>query len=629
MLASPVKENMPFNDKDWVFEIKWDGYRAIADLREGLKFYSRNGLNFEKKFAPIARELSRQTHSMILDGEVVAYNENGMPDFQTLQHYQENSATALIYQVFDLLFLNGHSTEELTLLERKELLKEALDETDSIKYCDHVVEKGIAFFKEAVKANLEGIIAKKAGSGYTEGVRSRQWLKIKHHNTEEVVIAGFTAPRGSRKKFGALILGRYKGGSLIYAGHTGTGFDDRLLEQLYADMTPLIIKESPFKVTPKTNSPATWLQPKLVGNIKYSEITRDGIFRHPVFIAMREDKEAKEVTVSSNSFDMSKIKAPSKKTTTVKKQRDSKPIERSLTINGHRLTLTNQQKIYWPEEGYTKGDLIDYYESMANYILPYLKNRPESLNRFPNGIEGDSFYHKDAGDTAPDWVKTIPLFSESTQKEIDYIICNDKATLLYLANLGCIEMNPWNSVIKKIDNPDYLIIDVDPSEKNNFDQVIETTLATKSVLDDCGAPSYCKTSGASGMHIFVPLGGKYSYDQAKDFAHLIAIKVTGLLPDLTTLERSLKKRDKKKIYIDYLQNRKGQTIASAYSIRPKKGATASTPLDWKEVKKGLHPSQFDIKTLPARVKNKGDLFKPVLGKGIDVLKCLKKLQDMD
>ncbi|HMR82844.1 MAG TPA: DNA ligase D [Niabella sp.] len=622
--------SQPFNDPDWIFEIKWDGYRAIAEIGSHFRLYSRNGLSFSEKFPPVAAALQNQKHDMILDGEIVAYNENNLPDFQTLQHFGENPDIPLVYQVFDLLYLNGHSTTSLSTIERKDLLKEALAENDFVKYCEHVEQRGIDFFNAAKENNLEGIIAKRATAPYSDGRRSGDWLKIKHHNTEEVVIAGFTAPRGSRKKFGALILGRYKDKKLVYAGHTGTGFDLQSLTEVYDQLQPLLAKKSPFDITPKTNTPATWVRPELVCNIKFSELTKDHIFRHPVFMGIRIDKTAKEVTIPQNEKAMATIKKVKDKKSEAKsrtpKHVNNREDNRTVKTGAKEVKLTNQNKIYWPDEGYTKGNLVDYYEKMHTYILPYLKNRPESLNRFPNGIKGSSFYHKDAGDTAPGWVESVEIYSESTQKNVDYIICNDKATLLYLANLGCIEMNPWNSTVNKLEYPTYMIIDIDPSEKSTFDQVIDTALVTKQVLDKCGASSYCKTSGASGLHVFVPMGNKYDYEQVKIFAHLTAIKVTEILSDTTTLERNLKKRGNKKIYVDYLQNRKGQTIASAYSVRPKTGATISAPLDWKEVKKGLHPSQFDINTVPKRVAKLGDIFKPVLGKGIDIMKCLKKME---
>jgi bifunctional non-homologous end joining protein LigD len=300
--------------------------------------------------------------------------------------------------------------------------------------------------------------------------------------------------------------------------------------------------------------------------------------------------------------------------------------EQELVFGKTSVKLTNLTKVFWPEEGYTKGDVIRYYQQVADYILPYLKDRPQSLLRNPNGIIGPGFFHKDAGDEAPDWVKSIPIYSESTDKDVDYILCNDKATLAYLNNLGCIEINPWNSTVKALDKPDYMIIDIDPSAKNTFDEVIEVANAVKQVLDKAGADNYCKTSGASGLHVFVPMGKKYTYGQVKGFCELVATLVQEQLPGFTTLERNLQKRGNKHIYIDHLQNRRGQTISSVYSVRPKPGATVSTPLHWKEVKPGLTPAQFTIKTIYQRLKKQGDLFAGVLGKGIDLRKCLAKLE---
>ncbi len=291
------------------------------------------------------------------------------------------------------------------------------------------------------------------------------------------------------------------------------------------------------------------------------------------------------------------------------------------------VAFTNRDKVFWPDEGYTKGDVIDYYNTVYPHIIKYMKDRPESLFRTPSGIKGQGFFQKDAGLQAPEWVKSVPLYSESAVKEINYIICNDKRTLLYLANLGCIEMNPWNSRLKKLDNPDYLVLDLDPSEKNTFEQVIDTALVIKDLLDKGGVTSYPKTSGATGIHIYVPLGAKYTYDQAKDFAHVIATMANEQIPAFTSLDRSLAKRGKDKIYIDFLQNRKGQTLACAYSLRPKPGATVSTPLEWKEVRKGLSPSDFTFKNIMSRIEKKGDLFAGVLLKGIDMKKCLKKLTE--
>jgi DNA ligase D len=290
--------------------------------------------------------------------------------------------------------------------------------------------------------------------------------------------------------------------------------------------------------------------------------------------------------------------------------------------------LTHLDKIYWPDDQITKGDLLEYYSKIAPYILPYLKNRPLSLRRQPNGIDEPGFFQKDAGDHVPDWIKTVEIHAESTGKMVNYFVCNDLESLLYIANLGCIEMNPWNSTVNKLDNPDYIVMDIDPSDKNTFDEVIEVALVIKDIIDQTGMVGYCKTSGSSGLHIYIPFNKKYTYDESRDFAEIMASMVTEKLPGLTTLERSLSKRKKNQIYVDYLQNRIGQTLASAYSVRPKPGATVSAPLEWNEVKPGLTPQDFNIKNIFKRVEEKGDLFKGVLGKGVDMHKALQKMESL-
>jgi len=624
MLAKP--HDKAFDDEDWLFEIKWDGYRAIADLsKKQPLFYSRNGISFLSKFSKVSEDFDNQKHKMILDGEIIAYDENGKPSFQMLQQIGDNPDLALTFQVFDLLWLNGHSTKELPLIQRKELLKDALVETDIIKYCDHIPEKGIDFFNQMKKMELEGMIAKKSDSIYSENQRSSDWLKIKFTNTEEAIICGFTEPRGSREGFGALILGKYINGKLIYAGHTGTGFNRELIHEVLEKLKKLIIKTSPFENKPKTNMPVTWTKPELVCEIKFSEITKDGIFRHPVFVTIREDKEPKEVKTSSTEL-KNTPKSKLMKTSSSSKNSDS---DKEITLNRHKVKLTNQDKIYFPKDNITKGDVIEYYQSVAEYILPYLKNRPLSLNRFPNGIEEQGFYQKDAGDSIPDWVKTTQVYSESNDKYIDYIYCNEKATLAYLNNLGCIDLNPWNSSLPDLDHPDFLVLDLDPSKKNTFDNVIETALQVNEVLKTIKIDGYCKTSGSTGIHVYIPMGGKYDFDQVKDFAHILMKQVHDRLPKITTLERSLQKRDDKKIYLDYLQNRTGQTLASVYSLRPKEGASVSMPLEWDELKPGLKPTDFNIHNALERIKEKGDLFKPVLGKGIDMMKTLELLGEIN
>lgn len=599
----------PFSDPRWLFEIKWDGYRAIAEV-DGARsrLYSRNGLSFEQSYPEVFAALKKIRRKMVLDGEVVAIDENGKAVFQLLQNALDGNAR-LHYYVFDLLYLNGRSLEGKPLIERKAMLEKLLPKSDVIRYSDHVLERGEDFFKVMQQKGLEGMIAKRADSSYHEGRRSPDWLKIKHILTDEAVIAGYTQARGSRKNFGAVVLGQYVQGKLTYIGHTGTGFNTHTLQTLYDRMKRLETDENPFAERIKTNMPVTWVRPELVCNIKYTEVTQDGIRRHPVFMGLREDKEAEEVTENNDSL-------PNRNKTTAMKEQQ--------TINGHQLQFSNLGKVFWPDEGYTKGDVIDYYNSVYRYIVKYMKGRPLSLKRNPNGILDKGFFHKDAGDDAPEWVDVERIWSDSSERNIDYIVCNNKATLLYLANLGCIEMNPWHSRVGQLENPDYIILDIDPSEKNTFAQVIDTAKAIKEVLDKAGAPGFLKSSGSRGLHIYVPLQARYSYEQGVAFAELIAAHAQELVPDFTSLERSLKKRGDN-IYIDYLQNRIAQTIAAPYSLRPRPHAPVSAPLRWDELKSGLTVDRFHIRNMVQRLDKVGDLFSGVLTKSADMAKCLKKL----
>lgn len=637
-----------FDDANWLYEIKWDGYRAIAVVKDGeVELYSRNGNSFISTYPVIVDALKNLKVNAVLDGEIVVLDEEGNPSFQKLQHYAENTQYPIVYYVFDLLEAGGKKLYDLPLMERKTQLQNLLKADDVIKYSDHVIERGEDFFKAIEEKNLEGVMAKKMDSLYYPGKRTNEWLKIKHHKTEEVIIAGFTAPRGGRKYFGALVLGMMKEGKLTYVGHTGSGFNDQLLKNLSAKLQPLIREASPFNERVKTNMPVTWVEPKYVAELKFTEWTNDGKMRHPIFLRLREDKKVKHVVDShENAPAMAKAtpkKAAAKKESTTQQPKAAAAVEnaekveekagdvvanvneKTYTIGRIKLKTTNRTKLFFPDDGITKGDVIDYYERMADYILPYLKDRPESLFRTPNGINQKGFFHKNAGDDAPAWVKSKKLFSESTNKDIDYLLCNNKATLLYLANLGCIEVNPWHSTIKSLDFPDYLMIDIDPSDDNTFEDVIAAANVVKSILDKAGATGYCKTSGATGMHIFIPTGKLYTYEQVKDFAYLICMLANEQLPEITTLERSLSKRSKSHIYMDYLQNRRGQTIASVYSLRPKPGATVSTPLLWEEVKPGLHPSAFNIHTIADRIKEKGDLFEGIFKHPIDLGRCLERL----
>lgn len=611
MLAKEI--DAPFDNKEWIFEIKWDGYRAISEInKKRVKLYSRKGNSFLSTYPIIAKELQQINENVIIDGEIVVLDDEGKPNFQKLQDYRNHPQYTICYYVFDILSFKGKKVCLIPLIKRKELLKNIMIKSEIVKYADHVSTKGISFFKAAKQKKLEGIIAKKSSSYYYPGQRSIDWLKIKMHKTQEAIICGFTQPSGSRKFFGALVLGIKENNHLKYVGHSGSGFNQRSLQEVYNRLQSLIQKKSPFNQPIKTNMPVTWVKPQLVCEVNFTEWTNDKKMRHPIFLRLRDDKPIKEVTMDNI--------IPIKKAEIQKQEQDEKIISFGKT----KVKTTHLQKIFWSNEGITKGMIIDYYQQIANYILPYLKNRPQSLKRNPNGIIDKGFYHKDAGDEAPFWIKTVELYSESTNKNINYIVCNNKATLAYLNNLGCIEINPWNSTIENLDKPDYLIIDIDPSSKNSFAQVIETANVFKQIIDKAGAKSFCKTSGMTGLHIYIPTGKKYTYDQIRDFAELLCILTHEQLPKFTTLERNVEKRGNK-IYLDYLQNRKGQTICSVYSARPYKQATVSTPLLWKEVKEGLNTTDFTIMNIPKRLGKMGDIFSEVLGKGIDLKKCLKAI----
>lgn len=675
-----------FDDKNWVFEIKYDGYRALSYISgNDVTIMSRKNLSFNQKFSPVVTALQDLGLEAVIDGEIVALNETGKSDFQLLQQWQKTGQGELIYYVFDVLWINGYNVMDLPLHERKEILQQILPEHAMIRYSDHVEQSGNQFFEAARQQGLEGIIAKQIDSPYSPKVRTKQWLKIKSNQRQEVVIGGFTETRGSRSHFGALVLGVYEKNKLIYIGHTGSGFTEQSLAAVYKKLKPLITSNSPFDKKPKTNMPCTWVKPVLVCEVKFSEWTKDNILRQPIFMGLRVDKKAKEVykenaihtttavhggEQESASHQQQNHTTQKMQTKTAKKKTGSKTANRKtpagvtrsdgqnaervsgvkrsskstasthspngflndtdkeqvIIINKKELTFTNLDKIYWPVEKITKRDMLNYYDRIAPYILPYMKDRPQSMNRHPNGIKKPGFYQKDVTGKVADWIERHDYVAESDGEKKQYLVCTDEASLLYMANLGCIEMNPWHSTTKKPDNPTWCVIDLDPGNIS-FDKVIETALVIKDLADDLQIDTYCKTSGSTGLHIYIPLGAAYDYDQSRQLAELMVTLVHSEIPSFTSLERSPAKR-KNKIYLDYLQNRSIQTIAAPYSLRPKPGATASAPLHWQEVKKGLSIQDFTIDNMYDRAKEVGDLFKPVLGKGINLKKVLGKISGM-
>jgi len=659
MLATLVDE--PFDDADWVFEVKWDGYRALAfTIKDDVQLLSRNNKQFNEKFYPIYDILKGWSLDAVFDGEILVVDGRGISNFGNIQNWRSEADGNLVYYVFDILWYDGKDLRELPLRERQAILKEILPaDNDQIRLSKVFEASGIEFFEAAQKLGLEGIIAKKADSTYTANARSSDWLKVKVHKRQEVVIAGYTKNADTSKQFSSLLLGVYEDGHLQYAGKVGTGFSDKLQKEMMQQMKALITDKSPFEELPDINKPsrfrpnppkakATWLKPELVCEVAFTEITTDGVFRHPSFQGMRVDKKAKEVTreIPAETAEVvepvEKKKESSKQESTKKdfhteaitppKSKERKTLlnpkdeTQVRTICGHDLKFTHLSKIYWPDDKVTKRDMFNYYYKIAEYILPYLKDRPMSLNRFPGGIKSKGFYQKDVTGKAPDWAKT---FAHTTDegKHNQYLLGDDEATLLWMASLGCIEMNPWFSRAQLPDNPDYCVIDLDPDKSNTFDQVITVAQEVKKVLDEIGVESFCKTSGSTGIHIYLPLGAAYTYDQSQMFARIIVNHVNEQLPDFTSVERMIADR-KGKMYLDFLQNRPGATIACPYSLRPKPGATVSMPLHWDEVKHGLKMQDFTIFNAADRLKETGDLFKGVLGKGIDLNAVLKKAKSV-
>lgn len=646
MLATLVDE--PFNDPDWLFEVKWDGYRTIALIQNNdVQLLSRNSKSFTEKFYPITESLKDLKLHAVVDSEIIVINDKGVSDFGALQNWRSEADGQLIMYVFDLLWYEGYNLMGLPLSERQALLKEVLP-TDhyNIRLSEVFSSEGREFFEAAQKLGLEGIIAKKAGSTYTPDNRSKNWLKIKVQKRQEVVIGGYTLNEGSGKIFSSLLLGVFKNGMLHFVGKVGTGFNDKLQKEMMNLFRPLIVDTCPFQTEPDVNQPsrfrpdppkanAVWLKPEIVCEVNYAEITSDGVFRHPSFKGLRTDKKAEDVVRETELDSAAVIEDDKKENILHKEQKIVKAPEaraKGTLLNpneetqvkkvcGHDLKFTNLSKIYWPDDGITKREMINYYYQVAEYILPYLKDRPQSLNRFPNGIHGSSFYQKNVKGKAPDWVRTFP-YSTSDGEDKEFLVGADEATLLWMASLGTIEMNPWFSRIQAEDYPDYCIIDLDP-DKNTFDQVIEAALEVKKVLDTLGVPSYPKTSGSTGIHIYIPLAAKYTYDQSQMFAKLIVQIVHRQIPEFTSTERMIRNRQGK-MYLDHLQNRPGATIASPYSLRPKPGATVSMPLHWDEVKKGMKMTDFTLRNAIARLMKEGDLFKGVLGKGIIMEEILEK-----
>src|SRR5438477_8657763 len=640
LVAAPVEES------GWIYEIKWDGYRAIAFIGEGTaEIRSRNNKSFNEKFYPVHHALTAWNINAVLDGEIVVINDQGVPDFGDLQLWRSEADGQLAYYVFDILWLEGYDVMDLPLTTRHELLRAIIPGNNGIiKISEQFDSPGKKFFSLAEQLGLEGIFAKRIQSTYTPGLRSKDWLKIKTEQRQEFVIGGYTKNENTGKYFSALLVGLYEKGKFHFITPVGTGFNTAMQKEIIQKLKPFETKTCPFAEEPEYNKPSrfrpnppkakvTWVKPKFVAEISYREVTKDGAIRHPSFKGLRDDKKASDVVrerpkkleqIVQTTQAVKGISKPAKKER--KTLLNPKDEAQTRNIGGHDLHFTNLSKVFWPKEKVTKRDMINYYYQVALYMLPFMKDRPQTLNRHPHGIVGESFYQKNVKGKVPEWIETFPYYSSTDLEEKEFFVCTDEASLLYIASLGCIEMNPWSSRTLSPDKPDWCIIDLDP-DKNTFDQVIKAAQITKQVLDAIGVPGYCKTSGSTGLHIYIPLGAKYTYHDSKEFGRKIVQIVHHEIPSFTSIERKTANREGK-MYLDFLQNRDQATVAAPYSLRPKPFAPVSMPLHWEEVKKGLKIKDHNIENAISRLKETGEIFKGVLGKGINLPAALKKIRSV-
>ncbi|HEV3480093.1 MAG TPA: DNA ligase D [Gaiellaceae bacterium] len=596
MLATLAKD-VPVG-KDWLFEVKWDGYRAIADVRGGeATLTSRRGNDLTQRFPTVAKAIERalKTPDCVLDGEVCALDDEGRATFSAMQ--QGKSGTRYIFAAFDLLEVEGESVVERPLEERRERLLELLDRRQRVVQFSDSFEDGHALYKAAQEQNFEGIIAKRRGSRYFPGRRSHDWLKVKTHGRQEFVIAGYTLGQGRRAgTFGSLILGYWRADQLVYAGNVGTGFSDDEIGRLLAKLKPLERKASPFGEVPKMpkvrRDAIRWVEPKVVAEVEFVEWTHDGRLRAPSYQGLREDKEAADV----------RREEPEQLPTEIRK--------------GKRvLKLSNLDKPFWPDEGITKGDLLAYYRDVAPVVVPHLKDRPFTLKRYPDGAYGKFFFQKDAPKHMPEWIPTVPLVvttrdTPRQRRKIQAPLVNDDLALLWMVNMGCIDLNTWYSRIDKPERPDFVLFDLDPSADVGFSETIQVALLVKQVLDTLDLESVVKTSGSDGIHVLVPIARRHTYDETREFAEIVASALARTHRGLVTTEWTRAKR--RGVLIDSNQNGEGKTIASVYSVRPREGAPVSTPLRWEEVNEKLDPRDFTVDAVRSRIAEHGDLFEPVL-----------------
>src|SRR5216110_1551762 len=623
MLAETREQ--PFSKPGWLFELKLDGYRVRAGREQAeARLLTRKGNDISAAFPELARALAALPfEGFILDAELVVPDEAGRPSFQRLQNRVRVSRglevrrgaveTPAVLYVFDLLAFEGYDLRPLSLEQRKALLEQIVPRVGPLKYLSHFEKDGEALYEQVVKMGLEGIVAKKADAPYRAG-RSPNWLKIRADRTDDFVVVGFTRPKGSRSGFGALDLGAHQDGKLVYGGRVGSGFTDAELKDVSAALERGIRPTPAFSGPVPTDAGHTWVEPALIAEVRYKEWTDEGLLRQPVFVRFRDDKPVTEIAKRDAGSEMRDAEPPVALT---------HPESR---ISHPEVKFSNLDKVFWPEAGYTKGDLIEYYRAVSQWMLPYLADRPLVLTRFPDGITGKSFFQKDAPEYAQAFVRTVTIWSEDSQRDLDYFVCDNESSLLYIANMAAILLHVWSSRVATLEKPDWCILDLDPKEAP-FTDVVTVAKAVQALCDDIGLPTGIKTSGSTGLHVLIPLGRQVTYEQSRTLGGLLARVIAAELPEIATVTRQVQKRDGK-VYLDYVQNGHGRLLVAPFSARPLPGAPVSMPLRWSEVTPKLDIKKFTIKTAPTRMKNlEQDPLRSVLALKPDLVHSLEQLHD--
>lgn len=604
MLATS-SERLP-RGEGWIYEPKWDGFRALVTVAGGdVTLTSRNGNDLTERFREVARaaQLAIRSANAILDGEICALDEEGRSRFSLLQ---EGSGTFALV-LFDLLELDSEPLLDEPLRDRRKRLGALVKQGGQVLVSPQF-DDGEALLAAARAQELEGVVAKRIDSRYRPGRRSGDWQKLKLRRTQEVVVVGYTRGQGRRSGvFGALVVAVHESGGLRWVGNVGTGFGDEEIDRLFRLMRPLERTDSPLAVTPRMprvrRSDVVWIEPRLVAEVEFAEWTRESRLRAPVYLRSREDKATSEI------------------------RRERAPVSPVVKRGRRELRLSNLDKPFWPEEGITKGDLIAYYRDVAAVLVPHLRGRPFTMKRYPDGWQGKNFFQKQSPSHMPSWIRRSPFPAstrEGEKKVIDYALVDDELALLWMANMGCIDLHTWASRADRPERPDWVMFDLDPAEGSGFGEVIEVALLVKQTLGLLELESFPKTSGFRGIHVIVPIARRHSFADVREFAGIVAGALARAHPELVTTEWAKEKR--RGVLVDANQNGLGKTNASVYSVRPRAGAPVSTPLLWDEVVPGLDPATFTMDAALDRVARDGDLFAGALAGKQSLVKALRTLR---